>query len=152
MRKKNKTFNDNLIFFLKELFTYLCAVKNVVYVCEVTRDDTGHTEFYTGASKNFKKRWYSHNATFVNEDHDNPTTLSSYIWDLKNSGNPPVTLKWSVKDRAPPFNPITGYCRLCDLEKFHILTDKIAASLNQRSEFFSHCYHKEPQLLKNQGK
>ena len=126
-----------------------CAVKNCVYVCEVTRDDTGQTESYIGASKNFKRRWYTHNATFENEDHENPTTLSSYVWHLKNTGNPPTTLNWSVRDRAPPFNPITGYCRLCDLEKFYILTDREAASLNQRTEFFSHCYHKQPQLLVN---
>ena len=33
-----------------------CAVKNCVYVCEVTRDDTGQIESYIGASKNFKRR------------------------------------------------------------------------------------------------
>ena len=127
-----------------------CAVKNCIYVCEVTRDDNGHSEFYTGASKNFKRRWYVHNGTIINEDHDNHTTLSTYIWDLKNSVDPPITLTWSIRDRAPPFNPITGFCRLCDLEKFYILTERHAATLNQRSEFFCHCYHKDPQLLVKQ--
>ena len=45
------------------------------------------------------------------------------------------------------FTPVTGMCRLCLLEKYHIMYNKWGATLNQRSEFFSHCYHKDPLLL-----
>ena len=123
-----------------------CTVTNCIYICKVTQTHNCHKEYYTGATKNFKKRYYSHHATFVNADHTNQTTLSRHIWQLKEN-NIDHTIEWSVKDRAPPFNPITGLCRLCDLEKYYILKEPTEATLNQRSEFFSHCYHKQPQLL-----
>jgi len=36
--------------------------------------------------------------------------------------------------------------RLCLLEKYFILFEQDGASLNQRDEFFGHCFHKKPQL------
>ena len=123
-----------------------CNIHNCIYICTVTQTHNCHKEYYTGATKNFKKRYYSHHASFVNSDHPNPTTLSRHIWNLKDR-NLDHSVEWKVKDRAPPFNPITGLCRLCDLEKFYILKEPNEATLNQRSEFFSHCYHKKPQLL-----
>ena len=64
--------------------------------------------------------------------------------------NIPHEIKWTVRDRGPPYNPSTGSCRLCLLEKYHIMFEPEKATLNQRSEFFSHCWHKAPQLLVNQ--
>ena len=123
-----------------------CNVFNCVYICKVTETHTCHKEYYTGGAKSFKRRYYSHNATFVNPEHPNPTTLSTHIWSLKDQ-NIPHTVEWSVKDRAPHFNPVTGQCMLCLKEKFYILKEPHEATLNQRSEFFCKCYHKEPQLL-----
>ena len=59
----------------------------------------------------------------------------------------PHHIEWEVKDRGPPWNPATDTCRLCTLEKYHIMFNPAGATLNQRDEFFSHCYHKTPQLL-----
>ena len=70
------------------------------------------------------------------------------VWSLKNS-NTPYTTQWSHRDRGKPFNPSTRVCRLCLLEKYYILFEQDGASLNQRDEFFNHCYHKVPQLLMN---
>ena len=77
------------------------------------------------------------------------TTLSNHIWHLKGLGVP-YEIKWEIVGRAQPFNPATGQCRLCLLEKYYIMFNKIGASLNQRTEFFSHCYHKSPLLLSKQ--
>ena len=44
---------------------------------------------------------------------------------------------------------ITPVCRLCICEKAHILFHPEDATLNQRSEFFSKCWHKDKHLLKN---
>ena len=57
------------------------------------------------------------------------------------------TLKWEILKKAPPWNPITNICRLCILEKHHILFHPEDSSLNQRSEFFTICRHKEKHLL-----
>ena len=47
-------------------------------------------------------------------------------------------------------NPTTWFCRLCTLEKYHIMFEPEKATLNKRSEFFGHCWHKQPQLLVKQ--
>ena len=80
-------------------------------------DTNNNSSTYTGLTSNtFKKRYYAHRSTFENEDHENPTTLSSHIWDLKNK-NKNYNIKWSIIDRAKNFNPATKKCRLCLKEK-----------------------------------
>ena len=73
-------------------------------------------------------------------------TLTSYIRSL-NSNSTPYTITWGAKEHTAPYNPATGWYRLCTLERHHILFDRVNASLNQRSEFFSPCYHKIRCLL-----
>ena len=85
---------------------------SVVYEATVTTDNNV-TNTYTGlTSDTFKKRWYKHRETFEKQDHSNPTTLSTYIWDLK-LRNKNHDIKWSIIERAKDFNPITRKCRLC---------------------------------------
>ena len=57
--------------------------------------------------------------------------------------------RWTPIARARPYNPVNGKCNLCLTEKWFIMFRPEGASLNQRSEIFSHCFHKDPQLLKN---
>ena len=57
-----------------------------------------------------------------------------------------------IVKRAAPYNPTTKICRLCICEKFHILFHPEDATLNQRSEFFSRCWHKDTHLLANNQK
>ena len=119
---------------------------NVVYRCHVTTPD-GNTETYTGCTKDFKERCLTHLRSFENPNHKQ-TSLSSHVWSLKRN-NTPYTTRWSHRARGRPFNPSTWVCRLCLLEKYYILFEQDGASLNQRDEFFNHCYHKAPQLLEN---
>ena len=79
------------------------------------------------------------------------TTLSAYVRSLKRD-NIPHNITWSIVKRAAPYNPITKICRLCICEKAHILFHPEDATLNQRSEFFSKCWHKDKHLLKNNQK
>ena len=79
------------------------------------------------------------------------TTLSSHLRSL-NSNNIQHDINWGAKEHTAPFNPATGWCKLCTLERHHILFDRDNASLNQRSEFFCHCYHKQRTLLVNRWK
>ena len=58
-------------------------------------------------------------------------------------------LSWDIKIQSIPFNPVSNICRLCLSEKYMILFEPVDASLNQRSEFFTVCRHKEAWLLVN---
>ena len=109
--------------------------------------NSGKVETYTGCTVGFKVRHDTHMRQ-AEDDSNGSTTLSSHIKSLKES-NTPHTITWSAKERAPPFNPSTGWCRLCTLERYYILFEPGEASLNQRAEFFCHCFHKRPQLLIN---
>ena len=88
--------------------------------------------------------------TTLNEEHKG-TTLSAYVRSLIRDSIP-YSIKWDVIKRAAPYNPITKICRLCISEKVHILFHPEDATLNQRSEFFSKCWHKDCHLLVNNQK
>ena len=80
-------------------------------------------------------------------DHDSgSTTLSTHVKSLRRQ-KIPYDITWEFKEHASPFNPSTWWCRLCTLERYYILFEPGEATLNQRSEFFSHCFHQKPQLL-----
>ena len=125
-----------------------CMVDNLVYKATVTRNDTSQEESYTGSTYNtLKKRVNQHNTDINTLREDvKGTTLSAHVRKLKRD-RIPYNIKWGIVKRAAPFNPITKICRLCICEKFHILFHPEDASLNQRSEFFSKCWHKDTHLL-----
>ena len=56
-------------------------------------------------------------------------------------------ITWDTLGRAPDYNPVTKTCRLCTLEKFFIVYHPTRASLNQRSEIFTPCLHRDKNLL-----
>ena len=125
-----------------------CKIKEVIYQAEVSGEGLD-TETYTGlTSQSFKKRYYGHTSSFTHRDSTTSTTLSSYIWDLKDL-NCDFNIKWSVIDRGKPFNPVTRRCNLCTLEKYHIIFQPEGATLNKRSELFSACRHRKKDLLCN---
>ncbi len=72
--------------------------------------------------------------------------LLLYIHKLSRQGIGYI-LKWEILIKAPPWNPISNICRLCIQEKHYILFHPEDSSLNQRSEFFTVCRHKEKHLL-----
>ena len=124
--------------------------ENVVYVCQVTRVDNGEMKRYCGSSQWFKTRFYQHNGNERHWKNRNKTKLAGYIWKLK-TNNPPLnyTLKWYVIDKGRTYNPVTGKCRLCLKEKYHILYNKEQSCLNSREEVFTPCPHKKKFLLAN---
>ena len=75
-----------------------------------------------------------------------PLSLSSHIWDLKDS-NTPYSIKWEVVRRANTFSPVTKRCDLCIAEKLEIIYNQGKATLNKRHEVFNHCRHRVGKLL-----
>ena len=126
-----------------------CLIDKLVYKSAVV-DSRNILNTYTGlTSMTFKQRYYGHTSSFRNRgDKDNSTTLSTYIWKLKDEGLD-FDMSWSVVDRGNPFNPTTRKCRLCLNEKFHIIFQPAGATLNKRSELFSTCRHRLRKLLAN---
>ena len=123
-----------------------CLLSGVVYQATVV-DTDNNTSTYTGLTSNtFKKRFYAHRCTCENENHDNPTTLSSHVWNLKNK-NKKYDIRWSIIDRAQDFNPVNKKCRLCLKENFYIIFKPDGATLNQRFELFSSCRHRLSKTL-----
>ena len=130
--------------------------RSVIYKATVEEIDNNNNnnntninkrETYTGLTKNtFKKRYDGHNSTFNNRDQSNKTTLAAHIWKLKDKGVK-YTLSWSIIERGAPFNPSTRRCSLCLKEKFHIIFHPAGASLNERTELFSVCRHRQDMLL-----
>ena len=125
-----------------------CRMTNVVYQATVTTEETPpKKETYIGlSSTQFKFRYSNHESTFENQSGRSKTTLSHHIWTLKDK-DIEYDLRWKILGRAAPFNPISGVCELCTLEKYFILTQPLQASLNKREEMFNFCYHKKPLLL-----
>ena len=58
-------------------------------------------------------------------------------------------IKWKILARSKPYNPITGVCNLCTLEKFYILFKSELGTLNKKEEIFNQCRHKRKLLLDN---
>ena len=125
-----------------------CQTKGVIYRAEVVAQNS-ETETYTGLTKNtFKTRFYKHRESFKTKNSENSTTLSSYVWPLKDRGED-FHINWSIVDKGSPFNPVTRTCGLCNKEKYYIIFEPDGASLNSRSELFSTCRHRKQKLLCN---
>ena len=77
----------------------------------VTRHDNKE-ESYIGLTDNtFKTRYNGHTSSFGNEQYRNATTLSNYIWTLKDK-NINCSLKWKIIDRGKAYQPSLKNCGL----------------------------------------
>ena len=125
----------------------LCESKNVIYQATVMSE--GKVESYTGrTATSFKQRHANHKCDFNLRKRSNNTAVSKHVWALKDQ-NKPFTISYKFLKKSHPFNPISGKCMLCLDEKYLILFNPEGATLNLRTEFFSHCPHKEYFVLDN---
>ena len=125
-----------------------CLTENLIYQATVTEND-GLKNTYIGlTSSSFKTRLGNHNKSFTHERYCHETSLSSYLWSLKQK-NVEYDLDWKIMARAKPFCPVTGVCQLCTREKYFIIYKPELATLNTRSEINTHCRHKQTALLDN---
>ena len=61
----------------------------------------------------------------------------------------PIQLGMEHPRKAKSFNPVTGVCRLCLLEKYYIMYNAKDATLNSRNELYQPCNHKWQFTLKH---
>ena len=93
----------------------------------------------------FKLRLNKPEKNLNHEQYRTNTSLSSYLWDLKNDGKQ-YDIEWDLIGRAKPFSPISNTCNLCTLEKHHILFTPELATIDKQ-QVNSLCLHKAPVLL-----
>ena len=127
-----------------------CLTPSLIYQALV--ETPSGNETYIGLTANtFKARYSGHKSSFTNQSRRNETTLSKYIWDLKEK-NENYTISWKVISRAQPFSQVTGVCQLCTCEKYLIVFKPDLGSLNSRHELLCSCRHKQANLLITQNK
>ena len=95
---------------------------------------------YVGSTHNpFKQRYYDHKSSFVHEIYRHKTSLSNYVWEVKNKFGIDLISKLEIERRCKGGD---RYCKLCMEEKLSIATyNKSKELLNQRSEIFNICTH-----------
>ena len=64
-----------------------CQVTDIIYKFTVLSPDKPNKVYLKTAEGDFKKRFYNHRKSFNNEGSANDTTLSKYIWELKETSN-----------------------------------------------------------------
>ena len=122
-----------------------CQVTDILYKCNVLSPDKPNK-----VEGDFKKQICNHRKSFNNEDSANDTTLSKYIWELKETSNSSPTLVWTIAKRVPPYSNISKKCLLCLHEKLEIINyPRPEELLNKRSELVSKCRHDNKFLLRN---
>ena len=126
-----------------------CQTIDVVYDCCVTSSQP--EKIYFGlAERKWKQRYCNHKQSFNHKRYSLETTLSSYVWHLKETLDVTPKLKWSIVRCAAPYSNIWKKCLLCLYEKLVIITyPRQHKLLNKRSELFYKCCHENKYLLKN---
>ena len=125
-----------------------CNQDGAVYQTTISTND-GRVENYVGLARNFKKRFRKHRTTLKDRHAEGQTTMSNYVHLQRDQGKDPVVAWRFMEKNVPDFNPISGVCRLCTREKFQIVLNPSAATLNHRTEMFAHCRHKDFYLIGN---
>ena len=131
-----------------------CRAKNAVYQATVTvpprpevEDEEEEVQTYVGASHDFKERYYGHRSSFNLEASRTSTTLSKFVWKLKDEGRQ-YRIRWKIIDRGAAYRPAAKRCNLCLKEKYWIIFHPEMASLNDHSEIWRPCMHKQSTFLK----
>ena len=134
----------------------LSRSRNAVYQATVeveprpnVEDDQGEVQTYLGASHNFKERYYRHRTNFNNPDYRTDTTLSKYVWKLKEDRRE-YSIKWRIIDRGKTYRPGSGRCNLCLKEKFWLIfhpENPEMGSLNDYSEVWTPYMHRHSTFL-----
>ena len=130
-----------------------CLTSGIVYQATVTHKDSENSEkqaTYVGLTENtFKTRFNGHTDSFKHKEKRFATTLSQYIWKLKEK-QVQYTINWKILSKAKPYSPSTKKCFLCLEEKYFIICKPEISTLNKRNELVNKCRHRNKFLLCNQ--
>ena len=131
-------------------FDGLCQTNDIIYKCVVSTKNMPEKVYLGTAEGDFKKRYYNHRKSFKNRLYECDTTLSKYIWEIRDKYAEEPTLKWSIVKRVPSYSNIMKRVRFCLQEKFEIIKyPRPHELLNKQSELVSKCCHANKYLLCN---
>ena len=117
-----------------------CRAENIVYKFVASADGYPN-KVYLDTAGYFKRCFYNHRMSFNNEGHLTDTTLSKYVWEIKEKFKIMPSLKWSKFKAIPAYSKISKKCQLCLQEKFEILNYRNPNELlNKRSELI-YCFY-----------
>ena len=133
-----------------------CNAKQVIYQYDVETDIDvawnglcGKVKTYYGQTERaLKKRLSEHRHAIENEDSQNATALSRYIWYLKHQGIK-FKIKISIKCRASIYKSGSRRCMLCLQEKLAIAMHDPKTLLNKKTEILHKCIHKTKVEIRN---
>ena len=121
-----------------------CNQTNVIYEAKVQANNK-IMSYFGSTERSFKKRYSEHMSSIRNRPK-NHTTLSSYIWKLKDQ-NMPFNIEWFIKSKGHAFSSGGKACDLCLTEKLIILTENQYSMLNKRDELLETCRHRRKHML-----
>ena len=76
----------------------------------------------------------------LNNKKANSTTLSSYVWALKDSRKE-HSISWKILAKTGVYTPGARFCDVCLTEKTFIMLADPKESLNARTEILNKCRH-----------
>ena len=125
-----------------------CQQNGVIYKFVASTSVNPYKVYLGTAEEEFKKLYHNRNKPFRHHCYVNETTLSKYIWEIKDKCNEMPFLKWSVVKPVPGYSNISKRCLLCHYEKFKIVNYPNQENLwNKQSELISKCRHANNYLL-----
>jgi hypothetical protein len=126
-----------------------CRIPSVVYKCEVIAPSQENKVYIGITEGEFKLHFNGHKQSFNNVKYKNSTTLSTYIWNLKEKNIAP-SIKWSIITRVSSYSNKSKSCPLCLREKLEILCfGNKSKLLNKRTEIVAKCRHMNKYLIAN---
>ena len=120
-----------------------CLQPAITYRATVNAGDARLEKLYTGATEPpWKERYRNHNCSFEKPYRRSESSLSKYVWKLKDNGFTP-NVSWSIDTKSFPYRCGTRKCDLCLTEKLAILRNahEKKNTLNTRSEIMNKCRH-----------
>ena len=124
-----------------------CLESSIIYTATIT---TEHDKMiYIGSTAlTFKSRYSAHKSSFNNRHLSPSTSLSNYIWELKDKGTS-YNIKWEIVKHCSSYTCGMRKCDLCLTEKLMILRADSDRALNRNSEIMQKCRHSNKFKLMN---
>ena len=98
----------------------VCLTPSIVYQATFTpRNRT--PRIYIGMTEHdFKTRYRNHNLSFSNRTYSGSSTLSKFVWELKDS-NTEFSIDWAIFKHENAYKSGRRTCNLCLAEKICLL-------------------------------
>ena len=80
-------------------FDGACLIRNVIYQATVFPENQGAKTYIGMTEGEFKTRFCNHQQSLSNKKYASSTSLSKYIWELKEAKTK-YKIKWSILKRA----------------------------------------------------